>query len=156
MPSLASRTGSPLSTMMSATRPSPVNKSHRCHSEVMPVSASGSSRAHRMVLFNVSAYRNSAWHSREASQCFDSKQITASQRLLARCNACLQRSPGRIPVCGSRSRKISSARPGSCSINHALTAVASRLSRLEWLKNTRDTLHPRSAQARTYLSHDRS
>ena len=42
-----------------------------------------SSRANRMVLFNVSAYRNSAWHSREASQCFDSKQITASQRLLA-------------------------------------------------------------------------
>jgi hypothetical protein len=37
-----------------------------------------------------------------------------------------------------------------------LTATAWRLSRLEWLKNTRDTLHPRSAQARTYLSHDRS
>ena len=54
-----------------------------------------------------------------------------------------------MPVCGSRSRKISSARPGSCSISHALTATAWRLSRLEWLKNTRDTLHP---QRRAYGS----
>jgi hypothetical protein len=30
-------------------------------------------------------------------------------------------------------------RAGSCSISHALTATAWRLSRLEWLKNTRAT-----------------
>ena len=57
--------------------------------------------------------------------------MTASQRVLACCNACFHRSPGRIPVCGSRSTKISWARPGSCSISHALTAIAARLSRLE-------------------------
>src|SRR4029078_2504067 len=89
-----------------------------------------------------SPYRTSVWHSREASQCLDSRQITASQRVLACCSACLHRSPGRIPVCGSRSKKISSARPGSCSINHALTATAWRLSRLEWLKNNREPLYP--------------
>ena len=113
------------------------------------MSGSGSRRAHRMVLFSVSAYRNSVSHSCEASQCLDNKQITASQRLLARCNACFHRSPGRIPVCASRSKKISSARPGSYSIRHFFTAAAWRLSRLEWLKNTLDTNHPQSAAART-------
>jgi transposase InsO family protein len=37
----------------------------------------------------------------------------------------------RAPVCGSRSKKISSARPGSCSTSHFFTAIACRLSRLE-------------------------
>ena len=47
------------------------------------------------------------------SQCLDSRQMTASQRALALSNASFHRAPGRIPVCGSK--KISSARPGSCS-----------------------------------------
>ena len=41
---------------------------------------------------------------RRFSQCFDSRQITASQRALACCSACFHRSPGRIPVCGSKSK----------------------------------------------------
>ena len=41
---------------------------------------------------------------REFSQCFDSRQITASQRALALFSASFHLSPGRIPVCGSRSR----------------------------------------------------
>ena len=89
---------------ISVVGPSPTNRSQRCHSEVMLVSGTGSSRAHTIVLFNVSAYRNSVWHSWEASQCFDSRQITASQRALACCSACFQRAPGRMPVCGSRSK----------------------------------------------------
>ena len=84
--------------------------------------------------WSCSASRHSGTRSctrEEASQCLDSRQITASQRALACCSACFHRSPGRMPVCGSRSRKISSASPGSCSISHALTATAWRLSRLE-------------------------
>ena len=41
-------------------------------------------------------------HSREFSQCFDNRQITASQRALALLSASFHLSPGRIPVCGSR------------------------------------------------------
>ena len=40
----------------------------------------------------------------EFSQFFDSRQITASQRALALFSASFPLSPGRIPVCGSRSR----------------------------------------------------
>ena len=52
---------------------------------------------------------------------FDSEGL---QRLLAWFSACFHRSPGRMPVCGSRSKKISSASPSSCSISHFLTATA--------------------------------
>jgi hypothetical protein len=113
---VANTTGSPLSMGISVIGPSPTNRSQRCHSEVMLVSGTGSSRATRIALFNVSAYRNSTSHSCEFSPCSDSRQITASQRALACCSACFHRSPGRVPVCGSR--------PGSCSISHALTAIA--------------------------------
>ena len=44
-------------------------------------------------------------------------------------NACFQRAPGPEP--GVRVQIHSSARPGSCSTSHALTAIAWRLSRLE-------------------------
>ncbi len=46
----------PPSTMStSVVGPSSGNRSQRCHSEVMSVSGTGSSRAHRIVLFSVSA-----------------------------------------------------------------------------------------------------
>jgi len=35
--------------------------------------------------------------------------------------------------------KISSANSGRCSVSHALSAIASRVSLLEWLKKIRDT-----------------
>ena len=45
-PSVANTTGSPPSTMIAVVGPSPANRSQRCHSEVMLVSGTGSSRAH--------------------------------------------------------------------------------------------------------------
>jgi hypothetical protein len=43
------------------------------------------------------------------------------------------------PVWVSTSMKISSANSGRCSVSHALSAIASRVSLLEWLKKIRDT-----------------
>ena len=56
-PSLASWTGSPPSTLIAVVVvvPSPGNSSQHCHSEVMLVSGTGSSRATRMVLCRFSA-----------------------------------------------------------------------------------------------------
>ena len=116
---------------ISVVGPSPTNRSQRCHSEVIPVSDTGSSRPHRIVLFERLGVPVFGLALGQASQLSDSRQITASQRVLACCSASCHRSPARIPVCGSRSKKISSAKPGSRSISHSLTATADRLSRLE-------------------------
>ena len=44
-PSVSNTTGSPPSTLIAVVGPSPTNRSQRCHSEVMLVSGTGSSRA---------------------------------------------------------------------------------------------------------------
>src|SRR4029077_15141683 len=82
----------------------------------------------------------------EASQFADRRQITASQWLLARLSSSRQRTPGRIPVTGSTSRKISSRRAGSLATIHCLSATASCWSRREWLTKIRDIRPSRLGQ----------
>ena len=101
---------SPMSTAVLGPEP---NRSICCHSRVGSSSASGPIRAEKIFLFKYSANRNSVLHSGEASQFDDNRQITASHRVLACRNASFQRTPDRIPLSRSRSRKISLAKGGS-------------------------------------------
>ena len=118
-PSVANTTGSPSSTLIAVVGPSP-NSSQRCHSEVISRPGTDSSRATTIALFSISAYRYSVVHSCEATQCSDSRQITASQRAFACCSACFQRSPAGSRCAGpdpERSRRPdpAPARPATAS-----------------------------------------
>ena len=90
----------------------------------------------KIFLFRYSANRYSVLHSADDSQFGDSRQITASHRVLACRNASFHRTPDRIPPSRSRSRKISLANGGSWPISHCRNAIACRLSRLEWLRKS--------------------
>jgi hypothetical protein len=72
-----------------------------------------------------------ARHSWEASQCFDTRQTTASHRSLAVRRASFHRTPAGMPVSGSRSTTTSPTRPGSVRSSQVFNASASMLSRLE-------------------------
>jgi hypothetical protein len=142
---------SPSPTSTSVTGPSPYN-STRCHSRVGSSPASGAIATQKTRLFKYSANRYSTLHSGESSQCGDNTQITASQRVLAWRRASFHLVPGEMPPRESKSRKISLANGGSCSISQCCNAIVCRLSRLEWLKNIRDIGAPHQFNRRTHIT----
>ena len=132
------RTGGPSGTSMSLDSPS-ANKSQRCQAEVMSLLPRSSNRATRIRLPKPSAVRYSTLHSVEFAQFCDSRQMKYSQRDLPVNSWVFHCSPSFKPVWVSTSMKISSPNSGRCSVSHALSAIASRVSLLEWLKKIRDT-----------------
>ena len=111
-PAVEKATEFPVPSSICVIGPSP-NKSTHCQSRVMPLPVDGSNRTQKIFLRRFSAVRNSVLHSVDASHSGDSKQITASQRVLACWRASFHLIPGRIPECGSSSRKISLSSGGS-------------------------------------------
>src|SRR5271163_2909148 len=95
----------------------------------------GSVSAANSFLLSPRASEYSFVHQPEPSQFADTGKVTASQRLAASCNARSQRCPAAMPRSGSRSRKTS-FQPSEASQPHS--AIASKLSLLEWLTNMRD------------------
>ena len=132
-PTVFNTTGCPPSApSISVVGPSSANRSQRCHSEVMSVSADGlQPRAQDrlaqvlgVAVLGLALVRGFPVLGQQTDH-----RLTAGIGLLQRLP--FHRSPGLMPVCGSMSRKISSASPGRCSTSHAFTATAWRLSRLE-------------------------